>query len=327
MVGKGIRGVHALQGHLDKVWSVAFSPDGCTLVSGGEDRAVILWDTETYEERFGHQAHSGGVNTVTFSPKGDLIASAGEDGTVRVWHRALKAGWTQHLGHGGVNQVAFSPDGRFLVSVGGVCGERGRVRLWTVAGGREWATLDGHRDEVMTADFSPSGRFLLTGDFAGEVKLWDVALRQERLTIEAHLGTVWKVAFLDDDDVLLSGGEDGKLRFWFAPTGRLLSQLPGDTFGMLTFAVSRDRRIAIGRFDGEVSLWDLVGTRRGRTLGNHAAAVFSVAFSPDGSMVASAGTDHLVRLWQVGIRRPRPVPFARPAYVVPSRSGELPAMI
>ncbi len=315
MAGVDVRAMHALEGHRDKVWSLAFAPDGRTLASGGEDRVVLLWDVEAYQERCAFRGPGDGVNSVAFSPGGNLLAAGGEGGAVRLWHLGRPGGWCRGR-KGGVNQVAFSPDGRLLAAVGGEYGQPGQVRLWDVSTGRERANFVGHRDEVMTVAFSPSGALLLTGDFAGELKLWDLAWGELRRTIPAHVGAVWKAAFVGDDRALLSAGEDGALRFWRGPDGRPLTQLDSHTFGVLSFSTAGSL-LAAGHFNGELLLWDLAGAPLAYHLASHGAPVFAVAFSSDGRLVASAGADARVLLWQLGAAPDRPAPSSRRQTIAP----------
>jgi WD40 repeat protein len=99
--------------------SVAFSPDGRRLATGGERNTVKIWDVETGQELQTLWGHNGEVYTVAFSPDdaGRWVASAGEDSTVKVWDSQTGKVLRSFRGHTGlVSSVAFSPDGRSLVS-------------------------------------------------------------------------------------------------------------------------------------------------------------------------------------------------------------------
>ncbi|ATX64617.1 nSTAND1 domain-containing NTPase [Roseinatronobacter bogoriensis] len=211
--------------------SVAFSPDGSQVVSGGDDSALRLWDGITGaalgDALLGHEVDIFfGVHSAVFSHDGSRIISAGADSTLRLWDTESRVAFDgPFLGHeGSILSVALSRDGSRLVSGD----HRGELRVWRLAASLEedWV----HRplreigNEIRSVSIAPDNNRIVSAGESGMLQLWDATTGiMLGMPILGHESPVNSVAFSPDGSRIVSGGDDGTLRLWGnLPPGNIL---------------------------------------------------------------------------------------------------------
>ncbi|MGC4119311.1 MAG: serine/threonine-protein kinase [Myxococcales bacterium] len=328
--------IKALEGHENLVYQVAFSPDATLLASASWDRTVRLWDVAS-GETLKTLPHDDQVLAAAFSPDGRLLATGGADHQLRVWRlpglepvltmaafttevrslafspdgRSLATGGGERSirvfqpetgkplqtlevsqGVGGIWSLAYSPDGRYLVSGG----FDKTVRVWDARGGSALATLDAHGGTAYGVAFSPTGDTMASAGQDRQLKLWRVR-QADRHALTGHTGGVLGVAFSPLGKLLASGGNDKVVRIFDTTTGQALTTLVGHNNAVLRLSFSRSGTLlASAARERKVIVWDL---KEGRALHRleQPQEIYDVAFSPDGNLLATAGVDKGVRLY------------------------------
>ncbi|CRZ16821.1 putative regulatory protein [Mycolicibacterium neworleansense] len=288
-----------------QVVSVAFSPDGKRIASGGADATVRLWDTETGQPIGAPmRGHNKMVIGLAFSPDGSRIASGSPDATLRMWDADTGQPIGQPLrSDGGVTRVAFSPDGKRIASGG----SDATVRLWDAGTGRPiGAPMRGHEAAVMSVAFSPDGRQIASAGFDDTVRLWDAGTGQPvGAPMRGHEAAVMSVAFSPDGSRIASSGADKTIRMWEVADGKPAGVPLRSEAAVPALAFSPDgSRLAAGCSDNTIRLWDPATGSVVGTLTGHRATVETVAFSPDGLRLASGAGDRTLRIWDAGSGQP-----------------------
>jgi WD40 repeat protein/serine/threonine protein kinase len=293
-------------GHTGPIWTVAVTPDGRRLITGGYDNMIMLWDAAKGRQLRSFQGNfdvsNRGVSGVAVTRDGKRLLTAGLDNSARAWDADTgRELLTIRRGTGWFLSVAVTPDGQRLVTGHSA----GAAKIWETASGREILTLMGHRTFVTCVAISPDGQRLATASLDGTARIWDMASGRGTRTLQGHSGGVSSVAVTPDGQRTITGSWDGTARVWDMASGRQLLRLQGHTAGVSSVALTPDgQRIITGGRDGWVRIWDAVSGDELRRLDWHTGevpsinAIRSIAVTPDGRRFVT-GRVGAAQLWDL----------------------------
>ncbi|HEY2840283.1 MAG TPA: protein kinase [Pirellulales bacterium] len=288
---------------------IAFRPNGQTLFAIPFGSDVELWDASTGQELRKLKGHLRAVHAVSFSNDGRQLASSSIDGIIKLWDtenwnelRTLRAHSTSNETFTpDERKLAFTLDGRKLAHASG----DGWITVWDTESGTVLKALseDGHK--AICVSFSPDGHLLASGGEDQKIRLYETEIWETLRTLHGHTSRVSHLAFSLDGQKLASASNK-TIKLWDTATGATLRTLIGHEKMVLGVSFSPDSRLlASTSVDQTIKLWDVEVDDAMHVLKGHSSQV-SMAFSPDGQLLASAGrrTDapqtslsHTIKMW------------------------------
>jgi WD40 repeat protein len=305
-----------IEGHFNTVTSIAFGPndpggaDGRILATGSSDRTARIWDLVDGQPRLRHtlRGHTDQVHRLAFDPSGTRLATAGLDNQLRLWDVAsgrqipLPAVPKEHVHKDQLRGVAFSRDGRLLASAGA----DGYARLYALEGDvvRPVSVVHGGPTvQVSGVAFHPQRDQWATSGYDGKLQLWDFSGKSlGTITVpedERQLGVRFANLVFSPDGAHVAAVVQRRVRVW--PVGAFTHpdeappvRLPiiADARYCTAIAYSPDSRwLAVGCSDAGVRLFEMPAGKLVKTITVHKNEVRGVAFSPGGSLLATASND------------------------------------
>lgn len=278
----------ALDGHGSALTTLAFEPSGGRLASGGIDGTVRLWDAHTGGALGVLDGHDVFPLSLAWTDDGKRLASSGYN-TVHVWDPSSRAELSRLSGHAQpVNAIAWAPSSKGLA-----LGSMDRtLRLFGPSARR----LDAHTGPVTAVAFSPAGAIVASGSLDGTIRRWNLATGNAGMPIE-DVGSVQSLAWSSDGKLLAAASPEKSVRVFDAASGQPAG--PATTGpGAYSVAFSPDGARLVFAAIGKLAIVREVATGKELArLTGHGGSVNSVAWSADGSFLATASSDRTVKLW------------------------------
>jgi WD40 repeat protein len=233
-----------------------------------------------------------------------VVSPVVEPGLASRWQSASKEPrYILEEHNGSVEDLAFSPDGGLLISAS----VDKTLKLWRVADGRLLSTLEGHIRSVSGVAISPLGDMLASSSSDRTIRLWRLSDGEMLTALETPAGLATSPAFSPTGEILACVTANKLVQFWNVENllaGRNPTALPDlsiDPQGVtgVTFLPSDEILACESRRDQAILLYRLQDFSLWRTLQGHTADINCLAYSPDGSLLASGSWDNSLRLWRV----------------------------
>ncbi|MEX2215729.1 MAG: c-type cytochrome domain-containing protein, partial [Phycisphaeraceae bacterium] len=244
------------------------------------------------------------ITAVAISPDDQWLAAA-RFGVIELHAPDLRSVHSIGVRDGKINSLSYSRDGSKLVAATGVAGLYGRAVIIDMKQAKVVSEVQGHRDVMYDAVFSPDGKLLVTCSYDKKIIVWNAETGAMVREIAGHNDAVYDLAFHPDGKVLASASGDHTVKLWRVSDGERLDTLnqPLAEQSAVLFSPDGKQIIAAGA-DNRIRVWQFISREKPainpllHARFAHEGAIVQLAFSREGSRLISAAEDGTIKLWE-----------------------------
>ncbi|MBF2066647.1 MAG: WD40 repeat domain-containing protein [Calothrix sp. C42_A2020_038] len=241
-------------GLVDEVNSLAFSPDGQILVSGGADSTVKIWHVGARDLIDILHKHNGMVRCVACSPDSQIVFTGGDDRRILYWDlMSRQVNNVLSLDDTAAHALALSQDGKILVT-----GSYRKIKIWYLDGEQTQLkySLSAHSHIVSCLCLSHDGKILVSGSRDQSIKIWNLQTGELLHVLKSHSDAVCAIALSPNAEIIASGSVDKTIKLWHIESGELLGTFIGHTNTVtgLTFTASGEMLVSAS-LDKTIKIW------------------------------------------------------------------------
>jgi small GTP-binding protein len=289
-----------LRGHFDRIYRLAWSPDGTILATPSRDYSVRLWNAETGELLYSINEHSH-VNCVAWSPDGRRLAIGADNNTIQIWdinnnYEILKMKGV----FGNVWCLSWSPDGQLLASA-----TDASLLIWYIDTGELYYSIDNYNFKGIArcVAWSPDGKTLAAGCGNCVVLLDNVIHKTEIIAVDNS--NIKTISWFPDGRRIAWGGDKGIIKIWDFANNRHLAILEGHNDSVICISISHDGNLLASKsIDDSVRLWRCDTFETVAILEELSSPKWppGIAFHPKKDILATLGEfDTVVRIWELNL--------------------------
>lgn len=279
---------------------ILLTPGEKTMLTGGDDNLIRVWDISTMTECAVLEGHSKPVRVIKSFASGDFIVSGSSDNTIRIWDLNKKNILKVLKGSSSpVSCLELLLNDKFIISG---CHDS-TVRIWDISDLKKCTVnhvFQSHKGPVTSLCVSDSGKIYVSGSKDKTIIVGDLDKKAMVHCLYGHLDTINCLVIFKDESKVISGSSDKTIIIWNLKDGNIISTLKSHHSAVVSMIINPKNMILIsGASDGTLHLWDLQQGKQCINFIGNLGSVNGLAMNEKESMLVSVGSDQTIRIWRL----------------------------
>ncbi|TNF91360.1 MAG: hypothetical protein EP297_16075, partial [Gammaproteobacteria bacterium] len=280
------------------VQAIAFINYSDTIISGGMNRTVDLWDRNSGVRTDSIKGHAAPITSIAVTSDGSRAFTGSRNTETRQWNLHKKQSIKTFKDHlSAVTCVTLTQDNELLLTGG----EDQAIHIFTVDTHTHVQSLQGHRDTITSISIDNKKQKALSASHDRTLMLWDVENGECIHVMQEHTAKVNVACLSHDNKFAISASNDKTIKIWDLANGKCLHTLTGNTSPVTALAITHDDQFALsGNLRGTLKLWDLKNRKCVSTfIHAHNQPINTITFRAGSYEAATAGQDKVIHLWDM----------------------------